>query len=214
MILIEAPASSRLVEWGAAPLKPRQLLPREFYLRDPAEVARSLLGKILVRIVNARRLACKIVETEAYYGPEDPASRARRGGDLRKAMYGDVGAALIYGVHGRWLLNIVAHEEGGAGAVLIRSGEPVDGLDLMRKLRGVKDPRSLTTGPGRLTEAMAIDKSLHGKPVYTGDHGLWIELGEDVPSSLVARSRRVGVSKDLPTPLRFYIKGSLYVSRR
>ena len=194
-------------------MNPRQIIPREFYLRDPAEVARSLLGKILVRIVNGRRLACRIVETEAYYGSEDPASRARKGGDLKRVMYGDVGIALIYGIHRQWLLNIVAHRRGEAGAVLIRSGEPLEGLDTMKKLRGVDDLKTLTTGPGRLTKAMAIDKSLHGKPVYTIAYGLWIEKNGETPSDLIARSRRIGVSEDLPTPLRFYLRNSSYISR-
>ena len=84
----------------------------------------------------------------------------------------------------------------------------------MKKLRGVNDLRMLTTGPGRLTRAMAIDKSLHGKPVYTIAYGLWIEKNEETPSDLIGRSRRIGVSEDLPTPLRFYIRNSGYVSRR
>ncbi len=190
------------------------LLPKEFYLRDPAEVARNLLGKILVRVIDGRRLSCKIVEVEAYYGPEDPASRAKRGGDLRKVMFGGVGVALIYGIHRQWLLNVVAHEEEKPGAVLIRSGEPLEGIELMRKFRGVVDLRLLTSGPGRLTKAMHIDKGLHGKPIYVKDHGLWIEEGEEVPPKLIARSHRVGVSEDLPVPLRFYVKDNVYVSRR
>lgn len=190
------------------------LLPREFYLRDPAEVARDLLGKILVRVINGTRLSCRIVEVEAYYGPEDPASRARKGGDLKMAMFGDVGVALIYGIHKQWLLNVVAHEEGRPGAVLIRSGEPLEGVEFMIRFRGVYDLHLLMSGPGRLTKAIYIDKSLHGKPIYVRDHGLWIEEGEGVPLDLIARSRRIGVSEDLPIPLRFYIRDNVYVSRK
>ncbi|MCD6341433.1 MAG: DNA-3-methyladenine glycosylase [Thaumarchaeota archaeon] len=195
-------------------MRSSSLLFREFYLRDPADVARELLGKILVRVINGRRLSCMIVEVEAYYGPEDPASRARKGGDLRRVMLGDVGVALIYGIHRQWLLNVVAHGEGEPGAVLIRSGEPLEGIELMRKFRGVDDLRLLTSGPGRLTRAMRIDKSLHGKPVYVRDHGLWIEEGEEVSPRIVERSHRIGVSEDLPIPLRFYVKGNAYVSRK
>jgi len=189
-------------------------LPREFYLRDPAEVARDLLGRILVRVIDGHRLSCKIVEVEAYYGPEDPASRARKGGDLRRVMFGGVGIALIYGIHRQWLLNIVAHEEGKPGAVLIRSGEPLEGVELMKKFRGIDDPPLLTSGPGRLTKAMNIDKRLHGKPVYVMDYGLWIEKGEKFPSKLIEISHRIGVSEDLPIPLRFYVKDNAYVSRK
>lgn len=189
-------------------------LPQSFYQADPAEAARRLLGKLLVRVVEGRRLSCMIVETEAYYGPEDPASRARRGGDLRRVMSGAVGVALIYGIHRQWLLNIVAHEAGEYGAVLIRSGEPIEGIDLMKRPRGADDLRLLTVGPGRLTQAMRIDKSLHGKPIYTKDHGLWIEDYREIPADRVGRGWRIGVSEDLPTPLRFYVKDSKFISRK
>ena len=190
------------------------VLPKLFYERDPAEVAESLLGKILVRLIDGKRLSGMIVEAEAYYGPEDPASRARRGGDLRKTMLGEPGVALIYGLHRQWLLNVVSHEPGEAGAVLIRSCEPLEGLDVMRKLRGVQDERLLMAGPGRLTRALAIDKSFHGKPLYVKAHGLWIEEGRKVQRSMIGRSYRIGVSEDLPIPLRFYLKDSRYLSRR
>ncbi len=183
-----------------------RVLSRRFYERDPAEVAVDLLGKILVRQIPTKRLSCMIVETEAYYGPGDPASRARKGGDLRKVMFGEPGVALIYGVHGRWLLNVVAHRPGEAGAVLIRAAQPLEGVELMKRFRKISDTGLLMSGPGRLTEAMRIDKSFHGKPVYIRRHGLWIEEGPTIPSSLIGRSHRIGVSRDLPVPLRFYLK--------
>ena len=190
------------------------ILPQRFYRGDPALIARKLLGKVLVRVLEGRRLACMITETEAYYGEGDPASRARRGGDLRRIMLGDVGIALVYGIHRQWLLNVVAHRAGEPGAVLIRSGEPLEGIDVMKRLRGVDDLRLLTVGPGRLTRAMRIDKDFHGKPLYVRDYGLWIEGGASIPSGRIARSHRIGVSEDLPIPLRFYIKDNRYVSRR
>ena len=190
------------------------ILPKAFYQGDPAEVAERLLGRLLVRRIGGRRLSCVIVETEAYYGPGDPASRARKGGDLRKMMFGEVGAALVYGIHRQWLLNIVAHEVGEAGAVLIRSCEPVEGIELMKRFRGVDDIRALTNGPGKLTKAMRIGKYFHGKSVCVKDYGLWIEKGREINSSEVARSRRIGVSEDLPTPLRFYLKNSEYISKK
>lgn len=192
----------------------RRILPKRFYERDPAEVAENLLGKVLVRLINGRRLSGIIVEAEAYYGPDDPASRARRGGSLRKTMFGEPGIALIYGLHRQWLLNVVSHRPGEAGAVLIRSCEPLEGLEMMKKLRGIQDERVLMAGPGRLTKALAIDKSLHGKPLYVRGYGLWIEEGRRVQRSMIGRSRRIGVSEDLPTPLRFYLKDSQFLSRR
>ena len=189
------------------------VLPKDFYTGDAAEVARRLLGKLLVRVYRGVRLSGMIVEVEAYYGVEDPASRARRVGDLAKVIYGDVGVALVYGIHRQWLLNIVAHPPNRAGAVLIRAVEPIEGIEVMKRLRGVDDVKLLTSGPGRLTRAMAIDKSFHRKPIYTDEHGLWIEHFKEISESQIARSFRIGVSEDLPTPLRFYVKGNPFVSR-
>ena len=189
------------------------LVSQEFYCRDPLLVARDLLGKLLVRLWRGERLSGIIVEVEAYYGPEDPASRARRSGNLARVMAGECGRALIYGVHGRWLLNVVAHEPGRIGAVLIRALEPREGVEVMVENRGVRDMRLLTSGPGRLTQALGVDKSFHRKPLYEWRYGLWIEEGIEVPGELVARSYRVGVSKDLDEPLRLYVKGNPFVSK-
>ena len=189
------------------------IIPKEFYLRDPEVVARDLLGAVIVRIYRDVKLSCRIVETEAYYGVEDPASRARRGGDLARTLYGDVGVALVYGIHRQWLFNIVAHEEGYGGAVLIRAAEPLEGIDVMMGLRGACSVRNLMNGPGKLTKALAVGKEFHRKPVYVRDYGLWLEYGTRVSSGDVVRSYRVGVTADLDKPLRFYIRGSPYVSR-
>jgi len=189
-------------------------IPKQFYMRDPAQVARDLLGAVIVRVYEGIRLACMIVETEAYYGVEDPASRARRGGDLARTLYGDVGVALVYGVHRQWLFNIVAHGRGSGGAVLIRAAEPVEGAEVMMRLRSVRSLSKLMNGPGRLSAALAIDKCFHKKPVYVRSYGLWLEPGRRVSDEDVVRARRVGVSADLEKPLRFYIRGSPYVSKR
>ncbi len=186
-------------------------LPRSFYEKEPDEVAEKLLGKLLVRLYEGRRLSGIIVETEAYYGELDPASRASRRGGLAKIMRGEAGMALVYGIHGRWLFNVVAHKSKGIGGVLIRALKPMDGLEVMMNLRGTRNVELIASGPGRLTQAMAINKWVHGKPVYIRAHGLWIEdMKGDVK---VARSRRVGVTEDLPIPLRFYVEGCPYVSK-
>ena len=189
------------------------ILQEKFYKDRPDIVARKLLGKLLVRLYRGRRLSGIIVETEAYFGPEDPASRARRGGDLARVMSSTPGVALVYGIHRQWLLNVVAHEEGGVGAVLIRALQPVEGIEVMKRLRKTEDLRMLTSGPGRLTRALAVDKSFHGKPLYRLETGLWIEEGEEVDDSRVARDWRVGVTSDLDEPYRFYIRDSPFVSR-
>ncbi|MCS7364607.1 MAG: DNA-3-methyladenine glycosylase [archaeon GB-1867-035] len=189
-------------------------IPKKFYLNDPKEVAVKLLGKIIVRKLGEKILSGYIVETEAYYGREDPASRARRGGQLAKMMYGDVGVALIYGVHAKWLFNIVAHKPGNAGAVLIRAIHPINGVEVMKKLRKTSRIKILTSGPGRWTQAFAIDKSLHGKPVYMPEGKIKIIEGKHTNMNEIISSHRIGVTEDLEEHLRFYIKNNPFISRK
>ncbi|MBO3799947.1 MAG: DNA-3-methyladenine glycosylase [Candidatus Brockarchaeota archaeon] len=190
-----------------------RILPQDFYARDPALVAMNLLGKVLCRVLRGIILAGVIVETEAYYGETDPASRAYRSrGDIAMMLYGDVGRALVYGVHGKWLFNVVAHEPHGSGGVLIRALEPIRGVEMMKKLRKIDDLLKLTNGPGRLTEAMDINKNLHKKPVYLNSSEITIREGRKEEN--IARSFRIGVTKDLDIPLRFYVKNSRFVSVR
>ncbi|MEM2350891.1 MAG: DNA-3-methyladenine glycosylase [Thermoproteota archaeon] len=184
---------------------------KDYYEKDPALVARRLLGQVLCRALGSRTLAGVIVETEAYYGRTDPASRAYKSrGDIAMMLYGDVGRALIYGVHSKWLFNVVAHEPHAGGCVLIRSLEPIEGIEIMKRLRRTDDLLKLTSGPGRLSEAMSIDKSLHKKPVYSEDSEITIRRGREERN--IARSFRIGVTKDMDIPLRFYVKNSRLLS--
>jgi DNA-3-methyladenine glycosylase len=150
-------------------------LPPKFYRRDPAVVAKDMLGKTLVRKLGRGRLTARIVETEAYYGKRDPASRAFSGSPkyVVELMRSKVGRALIYMVHNSWLLNVSAHSSGRYGAVLIRGAEPMSGIKIMKSNRKMEELKDLTTGPGKLTRAMRIDKSLNGVSV-TKDGQLWI----------------------------------------
>ncbi|MEM3565736.1 MAG: DNA-3-methyladenine glycosylase [Candidatus Bathyarchaeia archaeon] len=188
-------------------------LSKSFYERDPAIVARELLGKVLVRKLNHQTLSGKIVETEAYYGEKDPASKAYEG---RKAfnelMFSDAGKAFIYMVHGNWLLNIVAHPKGGVGAVLIRAVEPLQGIEVMMKNRGVEDIYALTSGPGRLTKALSITKKQNGLDVTRAENEIAI-FEAAAEEFEICTSHRIGVKKDLPQELRFYIKGNRFVSK-
>jgi DNA-3-methyladenine glycosylase len=184
------------------------VLQRGFYERDPALVARELLGKLLI----LESQGGVVVETEAYYGLEDPASRAYRGmKDYNRLMWGEPGRVFIYNVHRYWMLNIVAHEDGGVGAVLIRALEPTHGVAVMMGNRPVRDARQLTSGPGKLTVALDIDRRLMGADVTRPDsdirvleHGRGFDIGT---------SNRIGVRVDLDEELRFYVKGNEYVSR-
>ncbi|MFQ6086500.1 MAG: DNA-3-methyladenine glycosylase [Candidatus Bathyarchaeia archaeon] len=189
------------------------ILERKFYEREPAIVAKDLLGKILVRKINSETLSGKIVETEAYYGEGDPASRAYKGRmRFNELMYAEPGRTFIYMVHGNWLLNIVAHLKGEVGAVLIRAVEPIQGIEVMVKNREVENFHDLTNGPGKLTKALAITKELNGVDVTNRKSELTVMEGEERKFE-IASSHRIGVRMDLPQELRFFIKGNKFVSK-
>jgi DNA-3-methyladenine glycosylase len=193
--------------------KMMKILGRRFYERDPSLVAKDLLGKLLVRKINSKVLSGKIVETEAYYGEKDPASRAYRGRmKFNELMYAEPGRTFIYMVHGNWLLNIVAHLKGEVGAILIRAIEPIRGIREMQKNREVENLYSLTNGPGKLTKALAITKEQNGIYVTEEESELTITEGEKEEIS-ISSSHRIGVRNDLPKKLRFFIKGNKFVSK-
>ncbi len=185
---------------------------RGFYERDAARVARDLLGKILIHISPAGVTSGRIVETEAYFGKGDPASRAsRKRTKLNELMWWRGGFAFIYMVHNNWMFNVTADREGVPGAALVRALEPVGGIELMKLRRGTDDMRLLTSGPGRLTKAMGITHELH-KLDLTRPRPLTIAKGAPAKFE-IARSHRIGVSADLKRELRFFIKGNPFVSK-
>ncbi len=181
-------------------------LDRSFYSRQPDVVAPELLGKLIVRRLGEALLACRLVEAEAYFGECDPASRASRGpgGRIARALRGPVGVLLVYPVHNRWMVNVVAHEQGMSGAVLFRSCYPVEGMELMAVNRGVNavDWRLISMGPGRLSQALAITGEDDGLPVYDPSSSIAI-VDDGYRPARVERGPRIGVSEDLELPLRF-----------
>ncbi|MCS7131574.1 MAG: DNA-3-methyladenine glycosylase [Hadesarchaea archaeon] len=190
-----------------------KVLPRLFYERDAAMVARDLLGKILVHREREGVTSGVIVETEAYYGEGDPASRASKGRtSLNEIMWARGGLAFIYMVHGNWLFNVIAEPEGVPGAVLVRALEPSEGIELMRKRRQTKNDLELTSGPGKLTKAMGISRRHHGMDLTDANGELVITRGKRGKFQ-IASSHRIGVSSDLRRKLRFYIEGNPFVSR-
>jgi len=187
------------------------VIPKSVYERKPASVARDLLGHTLV-VARDGYLAGKIVETEAYYGMSDPASRASRGKTkLSQWMWEDAGSSFVYMVHSHWLFNVITERRGTPSGVLIRAVEPLEGVDLMEERRRTDKYTNLTSGPGKLTQAMGITGGDNGINVYAPSSLIRIEDGEPVQD--VATSHRIGVRKDLPEQLRFYIPKNPFVSR-
>jgi len=184
------------------------VLPKKFYDRDAALVAEELLGCIIVKR-DDELLKGMIVETEAYYGLSDPASRARNK-SIGEIMGGEAGRAFIYMVHGNWLFNITTMKKGVQAGVLIRAVEPIKGMEIMRKRRGRENIRELTSGPGKFTQAFGIDSRHNGLRIYRREE-IYIE-GRKEKNFQVERSYRIGVSRDMDIPLRFYIKGNRFVS--
>ncbi len=179
------------------------------------EVARDLLGRLLVRIYGGIRLSGKIVETEAYLGANDPASHAYKGPTERnRVMFGPPGYAYVYFIYGmHHCLNIVTESDGVAGAVLIRAIEPVEGVDVMQRLRNGRPIAELTNGPAKLTQALGLDISWNGTDLCTSDE-LFLEEGDPVPDEEVMTATRIGLSggETKDAPWRFVIKGNPFVS--
>jgi len=179
-------------------------LTRKFFSRRTDLVAIDLLGCTLVRKTGNKKLSGKIVETEAYFGENDPASHAYRGVTPRnKIMFGKPGFAYVYFIYGNhYCLNFTTEREGKAGAVLIRALEPLEGIGLMKKNRGTNNIKNLTNGPGKLTQALAITREQNGLDL-TGN--VLYALKGDKPKEIV-RTTRVGIRNGKDLKLRFYIK--------
>jgi DNA-3-methyladenine glycosylase len=189
----------------------RRVLPAGFYVRSPEAVARELLGKTLIRLVEGERLEGTIVETEAYHGLGDPASRAFHGMKSYNAMmWAEPGQVFVYNVHKYWMLNVIAHEAGGVGGVLFRAIEPTLGVDAMMRRRPVGKVEELTSGPGKLSLALGVTRDLSG--VSVRDVGSPVHI-LDAPTLKCRTSHRIGVTRDLPEELRFYVQGNAFVSR-
>ena len=192
--------------------RPR-ILTRSFYRRDTVKVAPDLIGKHLVRVTVYGEMVGRIVEVEAYRGRDDPASHAFRGLTPRNApMFGDPGHAYIYFTYGNhYCLNITTQKAGSPGAVLLRAVEPIEGIRLMKRFRPNVSDTQLTSGPGKLTKALAIDKALNEQDM-TEDGPLFV-TDPDKRESEIYQSTRIGISDGQDKLWRFYINGNLYVSK-
>lgn len=178
---------------------------------DTHALARALIGWQLIRNSDAGVASGRIVETEAYL-IGDPASHAYRGMRPRNSvMFGPPFHAYVYRIYGRYCcVNVTSEEHGVGAAVLIRALEPLEGIALMRARRGVESLRELCSGPGRLAQALAIDTALDGRDLF-GDPELAL-VPPDRPSGAIGRSRRIGLTRAANRLLRFYERGSPFLS--
>lgn len=199
-----------------------KIIDRTFFTRPTLHVARDLLGQRLVRVCNGERLSGVIVETEAYVGPTDTACHASKGRTPRtKVMFGPPGHAYVYLIYGMYnMLNLVTEQPDFPAAVLIRAIEPVEGVAKMqthrqRNGRPATKPANLTSGPGKLCQALQIDKALNSWDVTVGQE-LWLESTNPVSENAIATGPRVGINyadaKDREAPWRFWIRGNGFVS--
>jgi DNA-3-methyladenine glycosylase len=192
----------------------------EFYARDPRIVARELLGKVLVRQWGRERMAGRIVEVEAYLGTNDAAAHAAAGLTPRnRVLFGPPGRSYVYFIYGNYYcLNVSCLPDGIAGGVLFRALEPLAGLHAMARNRGLRgeiterSKRLLTTGPGRLCEALKITRARDNDADMTSpESGVWI--GDDgYRPPCIAVTRRIGITKAAEHPLRYFIAGNKFVS--
>lgn len=188
-------------------------LDKEFYERDADKVAKDLLGNLLVREVDGEVTSGFVVETEAYFGEGDPASRVAQDGKTSntEVMWMEPGTVFIYMVHGHWMFNVVTGERGKPSAVLFRALEPEKGLDVMKERRSREEVEEMCSGPGKLTQALDIDKSLDRSDILSEEE-LYVEE-ESFSDFSVGRSKRIGVTEDLDEPFRFYVEDSKFISR-
>ena len=185
------------------------ILKRAFYARPTVEVARDLLGKVLVH----GRAAGIIVETEAYLGGDDLASHSARGITARtRVIFGPPGHAYVYFIYGMYeCLNLVAEPEGRPGCVLIRALEPVSGIALIERRRpAARKLEDLASGPGKLTMALAITRAQNGADVTRGS--LVVREPAEARACEIQATPRIGITKCTDLPLRFLIRGNRFVS--
>jgi DNA-3-methyladenine glycosylase len=194
-------------------------LTKDFYTRDNVvKIARDLLGKVLLTDQQGIITAGMIVETEAYSWKERGCHAYGGRKTARNAIMFEPGGYayvyLCYGMH--QMFNVVTNQADVAEAVLIRALEPVRGVPAMELRRGnLRDPFHLTSGPGKLTKAMGIDRKLNGKSLL--EHEVWLEdSGEKIPSGKIESSPRIGIDyagEDAKLPWRFTVKGNRWVSK-
>lgn len=189
-------------------------LPEQFFTQPTIELAQHLLGCLLVKETSAGIASGFIVETEAYRGPMDKAAHSfgNRRTKRTEIMFGAPGHIYTYSMHTHCLINIVSADIGIPEAVLIRAVEPHEGVELMYERRGVKDEKSLTNGPGKLTKALGITMEDYGHPAHLPP----LFLAEGYTPNDISHGKRIGINNTGEAkeyPWRFWVTGNKFVSK-
>lgn len=202
-------------------MKKYNRLSKEFYNQDAVTLSKALLGKILVREIDGEKVLCRIVETEAYVGPEDKGCHAygNKKTERTKTMFLEGGVAYIYIIYGMYnCLNIVATEKGKPEAVLIRAVEPLNNIEVLKRYRNIKSDKiqDLTNGPGKLCKAINIDRSLNGYDLVNGNE-LYVVEPESEEDFEIVESKRINIdyAEEYKDKLwRFYVKNNKFISKK
>lgn len=190
-----------------------RFLAMDFFARSTANVARDLIGKKLMRSIGSRQMACRIVEAEAYLAENDEACHAAfRRTPRNEVMFGGPSLIYVYSIHAKFCFNIVTEDAGRGCAVLIRAAVPLAGQSWMREHRPVDRDEQLLSGPAKLCQALAIDRTLNGQPLGRSN-GLWlVDDGFRVDRREIRVTPRIGVTAAKDHPLRYVLRGSPYAS--
>ncbi len=191
----------------------------DFYRQeDTLQIAKDLLGKILViPDEKGNRISGMIVETEAYLGPEDKAAHSHNNRRTTRTdvMFAEGGVAYVFFVYGMYFqFNVVVGKKEQPRAILIRAVEPIDGIEIMRERRGKMPEQNLTSGPGKLSIAFGIDKTINGE--YLCGNRVWIEESIDAVTNEIVSGKRIGIDyaeEFAKKPWRFWLKDNAFVSK-
>ncbi len=192
------------------------VLPKRFYQKPTTELAKALLGLVLVHQSPEGYASGIIVETEAYLFKNDPACHAARGKTPRNtAMFGEAGYSYVYQIYGMYYcINVVSGPVDFGEAVLIRALKPLKGIELMQQRRNTNKNKNLCSGPGKLCQALAINRSHNMLNLRSSDLKLYKRKGsQEVSHQDIVCTTRIGINQGKELPLRFYIKNSEYISK-
>lgn len=188
-------------------------LDRAFFQQPTLRVAKQLLGTQLVHRTPNGILSGWIVEVEGYLWRDDPACHAARGeNNKNRVMFGPQGHLYVYCIHASWCMNVVTEIEGRGAAVLIRALQPIDGIDRMREHRRGASPQELTNGPGKLCQALGIERHHNGLDLCDQQSDLWIERPSKRPRFNVRSTGRIGIHQGTELLYRFFVDTNRFVS--